>query len=221
MDNLFPLVAGFTLGCIHAFDADHLVAVTAFASKTRNALAAARFGLLWGLGHTTTLLLLGVLSLTFRFLIPPLVESLAEVSVGILLIAIGVWVLRSVARQHQLHIHQHSHDGTTHVHIHSHADGPDHHHTHSMFLIGATHGFAGTASVMVMIPIAISQTLSFAALYLALFGVGTMLAMSLFAFLLGHLTTKVQSPRVLRLVHGTSGVLSIVVGCLWIGEKIL
>lgn len=221
MEILLPIVAGFTLGCIHAFDADHIVAVTAFASKTRNALAAAKFGFLWGLGHTATLVLLGLLSLTFRVMIPPLVESIAEIAVGLLLVAIGVWVLRGVAQRHRLHIHRHTHDGTTHVHLHSHAKSEDHRHSHSMFLVGATHGFAGTASVLVMIPVAMTQTVSFAALYLVLFGVGTILAMSLFAFTIGQMSARIDSARTVPIVQSLSGVLSIGVGCLWIGEKLL
>ncbi|HXG38440.1 MAG TPA: sulfite exporter TauE/SafE family protein [Bacteroidota bacterium] len=221
MEILLPVVAGFTLGCIHAFDADHVVAVTAFASKTRNAFAAAKFGFLWGLGHTATLVLLGLFSLAFRFMIPPLVESIAEIAVGMLLVAIGVWVLRGVAQRHRLHIHRHTHDGTTHVHLHSHARSEDHRHRHSMFLVGATHGFAGTASVMVMIPVAMTQTVSVAALYLVLFGIGTMLAMSVFAFVVGQISARIDSPRTIPIVQVLSGTLSVAVGCLWIGEKIL
>lgn len=221
MEILLPVIAGFTLGCIHAFDADHIVAVTAFASKTRNAFAAAKFGFLWGLGHTATLVLLGLLSLTFRFIIPPLVESIAEIAVGILLVVIGLWVLRGVLQRHRLHIHRHTHDGTTHIHLHSHSRSEDHRHNHSMFLVGATHGFAGTASVMVMIPVAMTQTVSVAALYLVLFGIGTMLAMSVFAFLVGQISARIDSPRTLPVLQGLSGLLSVSVGCFWIGEKIL
>lgn len=221
MEILLPIVSGFTLGCLHAFDADHIVAVSAFATRTRNAFAAAKFGFLWGLGHTATLVFVGVLSLALRFIIPPLVESIAELAVGILLVAIGVWVLHGVAKRHRLHIHRHTHDGTTHVHLHSHAESEEHQHRHSMFLVGATHGFAGTASVMVMIPVTLTQTVSFAALYLILFGIGTMLAMSLFAFTIGQIGAHVKSPRALPLFQGISGVVSIGVGFLWIGEKLL
>lgn len=219
MDFLLPIIAGFTLGCIHAFDADHIVAVTAFASKTRNALAAARFGFVWGLGHTATLVLLGLFSLAFRFIIPPMVESVAEMLVGLLLIAIGVWVLRGVVQRK--HVHEHTHNGVSHVHLHSHAQSEDHHHGHSMFLVGATHGFAGTASVMVMVPVAITQTISVAALYLLLFGIGTVMAMSVFAFTIGQVVARLNSRSALPLLQGISGFLSIGFGCIWIGDKIL
>ncbi len=221
MDYLLPVIAGFTLGCIHAFDVDHIVAVTAFASKTPNARAASRFGFLWGFGHTATLLVLGLFSLAFRFIIPPMVESIAEIGVGLLLIAIGAWVLLGVVRKRHLHVHKHTHDGIEHVHFHSHADGESHHHQHSMFLVGATHGFAGTAAVMVMIPVAIAQSIGVAAVYLALFGIGTMAAMSFFAFTIGQVVARMKSKETLPLVQTVSGLLSICVGCIWIGEKVL
>ncbi|MGH2567515.1 MAG: sulfite exporter TauE/SafE family protein [Bacteroidota bacterium] len=226
MEILLPLFAGLTLGCIHAFDADHLVAVTAFASKPSSGKrldgrAAARFGLLWGLGHTATLLVLGTLSIAFRFIIPPMVESIAEVAVGILLISIGVWVLRDLLMKKNLHIHKHTHDGVEHIHLHSHRHGGDHRHQHSMFWVGATHGFAGTAAVMVIIPLAITESVITAAIYLLLFGVGTVCAMSFFAYTVGTIAAHAHSRNALPLVQALSGVASISVGLLWMSEKLL
>ena len=53
------LVLGLVLGVRHAFDADHLVAVSTIVSEYRNPLRAIWIGVSWGLGHTTTLLLAG------------------------------------------------------------------------------------------------------------------------------------------------------------------
>ena len=226
MEILLPLVAGLTLGCIHAFDADHLAAVTAFASRNAaadkhpEAKAAARFGLLWGLGHSAILLVLGLLSIVFRFIIPPVLESIAEIAVGALLVAIGVWVLRDLFLKKQLHIHKHTHDGVEHIHIHSHKRGEDHRHQHSMFWVGATHGFAGTASVMVIIPIAITESITAAAVYLLLFGVGTVCAMSFFAFTVGKIAAHAHSRNALPWVQALSGMASIFVGLFWMSEKL-
>lgn len=217
MEIVLPILAGFTLGCIHAFDVDHIVAVTAFASKRPTATGAATFGFLWGLGHTATLVVLGVLSIAFRFAIPPMMESIAETTVGVLLIVIGAWVLLSMFRQKQMHIHKHTHDGVEHVHIHSHADGESHRHSHSMFWVGATHGFAGTAAVMVIIPVAISQSVFSALTYLLLFGIGTMAAMSLFAFTIGTVAARMKSRTVLTWFQALSGVASMVIGFMWVG----
>ncbi|MCI0707049.1 MAG: sulfite exporter TauE/SafE family protein [Ignavibacteriae bacterium] len=221
MEIILPLLAGFTLGCIHAFDVDHIVAVTAFASKRPSAAGAAKFGFMWGLGHTTTLVILGALSIIFRFAIPPLMESIAEMAVGLLLIAIGVWVVWTTVRRKHIHVHKHTHDGVEHVHVHSHEHGEDHRHSHSMFWVGATHGLAGTAAVMVVVPVAISQSIFTASLYLLLFGVGTMTAMSIFAYTIGTLVARVPSNSVLTWFQALSGLASITIGFLWIGAKII
>src|ERR1700730_7214074 len=51
---------GFLLGVRHACDADHVVAVTSILDRTRGLGAALRVGALWGLGHTVTLIGVGV-----------------------------------------------------------------------------------------------------------------------------------------------------------------
>lgn len=220
MDVLIPIITGFTLGCVHAFDVDHIVAVTAFASKHPSPGGAAKFGMLWGIGHTVTLVSLGLLSLGLKLVIPPLVESVAELVIGILLVAIGVWVLKDVLRHKHIHIHKHVHDGIEHVHFHSHQHGAEHAHKHSMFFIGAAHGFAGTASVMVLVPIAITQSLLTAGLYLLLFGIGTIAAMGIFAYLLGKLSSTTHAERILPVFQGVAGLASIVVGSVWIGHQV-
>ena len=221
MDLILAVVGGFTLGCLHAFDVDHVAAVTAFASKHPDARGAAFFGIYWGLGHTTTLLVLGGLSVALKFVIPPALSAAAEMLVGILLVAIGAWVLGGFFRGRKIHLHKHTHEGTEHLHFHSHALGVDHRHRHSMFAVGAAHGFAGTAAVMVLVPITVTQSLAFALVYLLLFGLGTMSAMGLFAYFLGSVTKKAASARLIAVVQGVAGSLSLLIGLLWIGERVL
>jgi sulfite exporter TauE/SafE len=220
MELLLAVVGGLTLGCLHALDIDHVTAVTVFVSKNPNPRRAALLGVRWGMGHTATVFVLGVLSLMLKFFIPPLVQSLAEVLVGILLIAIGVWVLRDSLRRRGIHLHTHAHDGGEHIHFHSHQDRPDHSHTHSMFLIGATHGFAGTASLMVIVPLTVTTSFFTAAVYLILFGIGTIAAMGTLAYFMGKLATSMKEPHILPRAQAMAGLVSIVVGLLWIGHQV-
>ena len=221
MDFVLAIAGGFTLGCLHAFDVDHVTAVTAFASKHPSTRHATWFGIYWGLGHTATLLVLGGLSVALKFAIPPAVSSAAEVLVGLLLMTIGVWVLRDFFRGRKIHLHRHTHDSVDHVHFHSHAQGGDHRHRHSMFFVGAAHGFAGTAAVVVLVPITITQSLGFALIYLILFGIGTMSAMGLFAYLLGNMTQRAGSQKTLAVIQAAAGSLSLILGVLWISEHFL
>lgn len=220
MDLLLPVIAGFVLGCLHAFDVDHVVAVTALTSKHPQHRKAAAFGFLWGVGHTVALMVFGLITLALKIVIPPLVESLAELSVGLMLVGVGVWVLKDVITKKRIHIHTHSHDGIEHAHFHSHEQTHEHTHKHSMFLIGATHGLAGTASVMVLIPITLTQSLVVAGLYLLLFGVGTIAAMMLFAYVLGRFSSTALMQQALPAFQGIAGMASIAIGSVWIGNQI-
>lgn len=221
MEFLLALVSGLTLGCVHAFDADHIAAVTAFASNHSDGRKAVRFGVMWGLGHTATLVVFGGISAALKFAIPPLVSTVAEGVVGLLLVAIGIWVIRDLLQKKHIHIHAHTHDGEKHVHFHSHAESAGHRHAHSLFLIGATHGFAGTASVMVIVPIAVSQSLISALIFLFLFGVGTIVAMASFAYVIGSLSRFARTQRFLYAFRGLAGVVSLSLGLLWIGKALL
>jgi sulfite exporter TauE/SafE len=220
MELLLAMVGGLTLGCLHALDVDHIAAVTVFVSKHPNPRQAATLGIRWGMGHTVSVFVLGVLSLMLKFMIPPLVQSLAEVLVGILLVGIGVWALRDSFRKHSIHLHKHTHDGVEHAHFHSHADRADHLHGHSMFLIGATHGFAGTATLMVIVPLTVTTSLCTVAVYLILFGVGTIVAMGSLAYFMGKLATSMKERRVLSRVQAIAGIVSVSVGLLWIGHQV-
>ena len=56
MDPLVSAVLlGFLLGLQHATDADHLVAVATIVSREHRFADGALVGVLWGLGHMTTL----------------------------------------------------------------------------------------------------------------------------------------------------------------------
>lgn len=221
MEFLLALMSGFILGTLHAFDADHLTAVTAFSGKAPSARRAALYGVLWGLGHTAMLFLFGVVAIAFRFVIPPMIETASEAIVGALLVGIGIWVLRGVLRSRRIHIHRHEHDGVEHVHFHSHQAASDHRHGHSMFLVGAAHGLAGTASVLVLIPITLSQSIMTAGSYLLVFGIGTMTAMGVFAYLLGSVARLAAAGRLLPIIQGVAGAASIGVGLLWISNSLL
>ena len=123
------LLLGLLLGVRHAFDADHLVAVTTIISTYRNPLRAIWVGVSWGLGHTTTLLLVGVLVLFLKVTLPEPIAHLFEFLVGVMLVILGVQVFWSLRRS-RVHLHPHSDDSQEHVHFHSHAETPSHVHHH-------------------------------------------------------------------------------------------
>jgi len=121
------LFLGLLLGARHAFDADHLVAVSTIVSEYRNALKSLWVGVSWGLGHTTTLLLAGLVILVARVSLPQWTAMLFEFLVGIMLIILGLQIFWSF-RKSRVHLHPHEYDQGNHWHFHSHVDTPEHAH---------------------------------------------------------------------------------------------
>lgn len=182
------LMLGFVLGLRHALDADHLAAVSTFASEEKNLLRSSLIGAYWGLGHTAALLVFGVAIAAFRMTVSPRFSQLLEFLVGCMLIFLGANVIRKLARKPAIHAHPHEHEGSTHTHLHAHLGTEAHTHTHAAlwaggkpFVVGVVHGLAGTAALMLLVVSAI-PSLALAVGYIVVFGVGSigaMMAMSM------------------------------------------
>src|SRR5204863_8366756 len=124
-DGMVPFLSiialGFFLGMRHATDADHVVAVTTIVSRERTIRSSALIGILWGLGHTITIFIVGSLIILFGVVIPPRLGLTMELSVGLMLILLGIlnlsgmmnWIVRNFAGGHS-----HSHEGVA-GHSHS------------------------------------------------------------------------------------------------------
>ena len=123
----FALVAlGLLFGLKHATEVDHVVAVSTIVSEHRSVLRSALVGGLWGVGHTASLMIVGVLVLVFRVAIPQRVANWLEFGVALMIIALGVLAITRVLRKRaDIHLHRHSHDGQSHVHVHFHEHGTE------------------------------------------------------------------------------------------------
>jgi sulfite exporter TauE/SafE len=115
------------------------------------------------------------------------------------------------------------HDGAEHIHLHQHpAQGThehDHHHGNSLFAVGVAHGLAGTGAVIVIVPVAMASSPMSAALFLACFGVGTMLAMAMFSYLFNAAIHLSRSVHAISFIRAAAGAASLVIGVLWIVER--
>ena len=83
------------LGLRHATDPDHLAAVTAVAAGSRapGRTAVGALGLAWGGGHAMTLFAFGLPIVLFAAFLPETVQEGAEALVGLVIIALAVWLL--------------------------------------------------------------------------------------------------------------------------------
>src|ERR1700730_16027648 len=99
MITLLSIIAlGFFLGMRHATDPDHVIAVTTIVSRQRSTRQAALIGVLWGLGHTITILIVGSAIILFGVVIPARVGLTMEFSVGLMLIVLGAMNISSFVR---------------------------------------------------------------------------------------------------------------------------
>ena len=74
---------GLLLGMRHATDPDHVIAVTTILSRERRLAAAARIGVVWGLGHSITVLAVGAAIIVFKLDVPVRVGLAMEFAVTI------------------------------------------------------------------------------------------------------------------------------------------
>ncbi len=220
MELLTLAVAGLAAGAIHALSGpDHLAAVTPLSITNRH--RAAWIGLLWGLGHGAGVAVIGVVVFLLRGLLD--LEALSvwsERAVGIMLIAVGAWGLRK-AFSKWIHTHDHEHESETHTHIHAHhpqKPGHTHRHSHASFGMGLLHGVAGTSHIFGVLPALALPSQTAAVTYLVGYGLGNLLAMGGFAWLIGIASHRMGKwgARPFKVALATCSVLSIGIGVLWL-----
>ena len=220
----------FALGLVHAFDADHVMAVSVLSTDTEADSAgenrSKRFGaglgagLRWSFGHGLVLVATGVGLLVLGWSMPAAWVTNAERFVGGTMILLGASALVGLLRRRS-HLHFHEHDGLRpHAHWHSHEDAPahpprnHHHHEHTASVMGAVHGLAGSAPILALLPAAARSPLLGIA-YLVIFGIGVAIAMACVSGLLGQvaeqLSRRAQSTGLLVL-RGLSATGSVALG---------
>ena len=240
MIALISIVAlGFFLGMRHATDPDHVIAVTTIVSRQNSIRHAALIGVLWGLGHTITILAVGSAIILFGIVIPPRVGLSMELSVGVMLVLLGVlnlsgimrWITETLTPMH-VGPHSHPHGQEEFFHSHSHDyDSENQSHMENTtpmgwmnrtlgslgmyqvlrpLAVGLVHGLAGSAAVALLVLTTI-RVATWAVLYLLVFGVGTVAGMMLITAAIA-VPFKVSGIRFARLNRGlglASGLVSL------------
>jgi hypothetical protein len=127
------LSLGFFLGMRHATDADHVVAVSTIVSRERTIQNAAFIGVVWGVGHTLTLVLAGGTIILFGVVVPTRLGLSMEFSVALMLILLGVLNFKSFAQSLGQTVNRGGERASGVCHMHSHCHGDfvhDHPHGH-------------------------------------------------------------------------------------------
>ena len=226
MDTQWLVVYGtaFLLGAAHAFEPDHMAAVTTFVARRPSPRQAASFGMQWAIGHGFSLLLIGLVLFALKLAISETASGWLEKLVGFALLGLGIWTLLQLMPGHGHHTHDHHHgdeivDVNGKISTHTHADGTTHSHSgRGSLWMGMLHGAAGTAAFVGQALVAVSQTYSAVILYTLFFSIGVLMSMTAYAGVLGGAITW-GGKRLYALSTGAqvlAGTLACVVGFCWI-----
>jgi len=217
MIDFFAILSlGFFLGMRHATDPDHVVAVTTMVPHEQSLYRSTMIGILWGTGHTLTILLVGGAIIVFGLVIPPRLGLAMEFSVGWMLVLLGMLNLNGFWASLKK-ITCHPSESAIHSYFHTHGSGallgletcdlpkrtPKEYasrqfarvfgrlslfHIVRPIVVGVVHGLAGSAAVALLILATIKNPM-WAMAYLAVFGIGTIVGMAL-------ITTAIAIPSV-------------------------
>ena len=133
-ETVVYLASSFWLGAVHAATPGHGKTISAayIVGARGRPVDALVLGIFVTLSHTSGIILVGVLAtLGSAWLVPQRVEAYLGVGTGLLVIAIGLWMLRTQLSVVATHDHAHGDDAHAHDHAHAHAHAQEGHvHSH-------------------------------------------------------------------------------------------
>ncbi len=217
---------GLLLGLRHAFDPDHLAAVSTLATRQGKLVDACQLGLAWAVGHTASVGVVVLAIMVAGLHLPERLWPAADFLVALLLIALGGSVILHYARG-RWHLHVHTHGDGPHLHLHSHADSTAHAHVHRSgdarrsLSFGLLHGLAGSAAILVLL-VAAAPTRAAQLAYFLAFAAGTMIGMLIVSLSLAMIVRLAmgRGARWATVLHVGSAVTSVVVGLLLAGRVV-
>jgi len=162
---------GFVLGVRHAFDPDHVVAIGTLVGKHGRARDGLWAGALWGVGHSATVLVVGLAMSILDLRVTGTMEVGVDLLVALMLVALGVTALRASAAPPSAPEETPTGPAVG-------APSVGRLQRWRPVVVGTVHGLAGSAAVS-LLAMTTLPTRATAAGYLALFGLGTTLAMAL------------------------------------------
>lgn len=206
--QLLPLATALVAGFAHALEPDHMAAVTTFVSRRPRPLQAVGFGLRWGVGHSASILVVGVILIALDLRLSERLARGLEFGVGGMLLGLGAWLLWSVLHERAHRMAERGEPAREHAHGHT--------HSHGTLWVGMAHGLAGTAPLVALVA-TMTSTAWAAGAYLLFFGVGTTLAMALYAMVAGLVFDQAGTrvPRLGRTLRTITALGSAVLGIVW------
>jgi cytochrome c biogenesis protein CcdA len=158
MEATFPLLFAAVVGFGHAFEADHLVAVGNIVTKRNKLNLAIKDGIYWGLGHTSTIFIIGAIIILGKATFLNGYFKYFEAIVGLMLIVLGLFRFVQFFNKKNSEI----------------MDSKNHHHL--AYGVGLVHGLAGSGAMILLVMSEIQSSFN-SMVYLLIFGIGSVIGM--------------------------------------------
>lgn len=197
------LLTIFLAGILHGLGPDHLAAITAFGAVVGHDFRrVAFFSIRFAAGHAVVLLGAALLAHFGRLAMPVSWERGFDITAACILLLTGLAMFAGLITGHiSVHSHTHHHHHGDHQHVHAHlGDRAQHEHAHGRlaFLIGGLFALGGARALLVIIPVALAQTLTESLIRVTAFALGIVVSMAAYGLvasgLLGR-TQDVASPQ--------------------------
>ena len=203
MEQIWFLAGGLLLGCLHALEADHIVTVTNLVLNKDSLKKSLRLALQWGLGHSLTLTILAILVFSLDTAFMALMSTSAEQMVGATMIFLGVIVFFQELKQTS------KFKGFDHKDVE--ISGP------LLFGVGVLHGVAGSTSIFLLIPVALTKSILGVFSYVGLFCLGMILTMGFYGLFLQNFSTNKNFYTYLPKARFVVAIFSVTIGIKLLG----
>jgi hypothetical protein len=198
------LALGAVSGFRHAFEPDHVVAVSTLVDGSPRLGRSFRLGLSWGAGHTTTLVLGVLLVGLLKLPVSDATLGWFELPVGVMLVGLGLWSIRDAI------VGPPSSEASDRTHARREGWGG--------YAVGLVHGLAGSGALL-LLAAATLPSLAAGVGYALLFGLGSVIGMGIVTIALAVPFRAAKArPGLFRTLMGIAGALSIALGGLLLTE---
>ena len=218
---------GLVLGMRHSTDPDHVVAVSTIVSRERSVGHGAVIGMMWGLGHTLTIFIVGAGIILFKLTIPPRLGLAMEMAVAAMLILLGILNLTGVLRRlterltpallkpepvapKPTELSAAANSKAFASVLNRFVARFGYFHLLRPLAIGLVHGLAGSAAVALLV-LSMIHSPAWAIAYLVVFGLGTVIGMMLMTTVMA-IPIALTGRNVSRYLTVASGLVSVCFG---------
>lgn len=203
MEQIWFLAGGLLLGCLHALEADHIITVTNLVLNKNSIKKSLRLALQWGFGHSLTLTILAILVFSLDTAFMALMSTTAEQMVGVTMIFLGLIVFFQELKQNsKFKVFAHKDVETS---------------GSQLFGVGVLHGVAGSTSIFLLIPVALTKSIWGVFSYVGLFCLGMILTMGFYGLFLQKFSTNKNFYTYLPKARFVVAIFSVTIGIKLLG----